>query len=83
MRRYEFPSLDRRLAVSGKAIAEHKDLLTADLTAARDAYVDTINLSSTLRGGYMVIRNSLSRSEYHLTVSSKPITEHKNPVPLI
>jgi ATP-dependent DNA helicase 2 subunit 2 len=43
MRRYEFPSLDRKLAVSGKVITEHKDL-TADLTAAKDAYVDAMDL---------------------------------------
>lgn len=46
MRRYKFPPLDRKLTVSGKVITEHKDLPNADLTAAVDAYVDTMDLST-------------------------------------
>lgn len=46
MRRYKFPPLDRKLTVSGKVITEHKDLPNADLTAAMDAYVDAMDLST-------------------------------------
>lgn len=46
MRRYKFPPLDRKLTVSGKVITEHKDLPTADLTSAMDAYVDAMDLST-------------------------------------
>lgn len=46
MRRYKFPPLDRKLTVSGKAITEHRDLPNADLTAAMDAYVDSMDLST-------------------------------------
>lgn len=46
MRRYKFPPLDRKLTVSGKVITEHRDLPNADLTAAMDAYVDGMDLST-------------------------------------
>jgi ATP-dependent DNA helicase 2 subunit 2 len=46
MRRYKFPPLDRKLTVSGKVISEHRDLPNADLTAAMDAYVDAMDLST-------------------------------------
>jgi ATP-dependent DNA helicase 2 subunit 2 len=46
MRRYKFPPLDRKLTVSGKVITEHKDLPNAELTAAMDAYVDAMDLST-------------------------------------
>lgn len=46
MRRYKFPPLDRKLTVSGKVINEHKDIPNADLTAAMDAYVDAMDLST-------------------------------------
>ncbi|KAF1925511.1 SPOC domain-like protein [Didymella exigua CBS 183.55] len=46
MRRYKFPPLDRKLTVSGKVITEHRDLPNADLTAAMDAYVDAMDLST-------------------------------------
>ena len=46
LRRYKFPPLDRKLTVSGKVITEHKDLPNADLTAAMDAYVDAMDLST-------------------------------------
>ncbi|KAF9690959.1 hypothetical protein EKO04_011122 [Ascochyta lentis] len=46
MRRYKFPPLDRKLTVSGKVITEHKDLPNPDLTAAMDAYVDAMDLST-------------------------------------
>lgn len=46
MRRYKFPPLDRKLTVSGKVITEHRDLPNADLTAAMDAYVDSMDLST-------------------------------------
>ncbi|KAJ4993687.1 Ku70/Ku80 N-terminal alpha/beta domain-containing protein [Stagonosporopsis vannaccii] len=46
MRRYKFPPLDRKLTVSGKVITEHRDLPSADLTAAMDAYVDSMDLST-------------------------------------
>jgi ATP-dependent DNA helicase 2 subunit 2 len=46
MRRYKFPPLDRKLTVSGKVITEHRDLPNSDLTAAMDAYVDAMDLST-------------------------------------
>ncbi|KAJ8110149.1 hypothetical protein OPT61_g6930 [Boeremia exigua] len=46
MRRYKFPPLDRKLTVSGKVITEHRDLPNADLTAAMDAYVNAMDLST-------------------------------------
>ncbi|KAH6633693.1 ATP-dependent DNA helicase-like protein II [Boeremia exigua] len=46
IRRYKFPPLDRKLTVSGKVITEHRDLPTADLTSAMDAYVDAMDLST-------------------------------------
>ena len=46
MRMYKFPPLDRKFTVSGKVITEHKDLPNADLTAAMDAYVDAMDLST-------------------------------------
>jgi ATP-dependent DNA helicase 2 subunit 2 len=46
MRRYKFPPLDRKLAISGKVITEHKDLPTDDLTNAMSKYVDAMDLST-------------------------------------
>ncbi|PSN67954.1 ATP-dependent DNA helicase-like protein II [Corynespora cassiicola Philippines] len=45
MRRYKFPSLDRRLTVSGKVVTEHKDLPKDDLMKAMSDYVDAMDLS--------------------------------------
>lgn len=45
MRRYKFPSLDRKIALSGKTITEHRDLPTAELMDAMSDYVDAMDLS--------------------------------------
>ncbi|KAL5435182.1 ATP-dependent DNA helicase II subunit 2, variant 2 [Paraphaeosphaeria minitans] len=45
MRRYKFPSLDKKLTISGKTITEHKDLPNAELTQAMSDYVDALDLS--------------------------------------
>jgi ATP-dependent DNA helicase 2 subunit 2 len=46
MRRYKFPSLDKKLTVSGKTITEHKDLPNDDLVNAMSDYVDAMDLST-------------------------------------
>jgi hypothetical protein len=58
MRRYKFPPFDGKLIVSGK-VTEHKDLSSADLTAAMDAYVDATDLWSCLSRMICVDTNSL------------------------
>lgn len=45
MRRYKFPPLDKKLTITGKTIAEHKDLPNPDLMQAMSDYVDSMDLS--------------------------------------
>lgn len=45
LRRYKFPSLEKKLTISGKTITEHKDLPNAQLTQAMSDYVDALDLS--------------------------------------
>ncbi|KAF2744802.1 ATP-dependent DNA helicase-like protein II [Sporormia fimetaria CBS 119925] len=46
MRRYKFPTLDKKLTVSGKVITQHRDLPNADLMEAMSSYVDSMDLST-------------------------------------
>ncbi|KAF2183139.1 SPOC domain-like protein [Zopfia rhizophila CBS 207.26] len=45
MRRYKFPSLDKRLTISGKVITEHRDLPNEMLVKAMSDYVDAMDLT--------------------------------------
>ncbi|KAF2201806.1 SPOC domain-like protein [Delitschia confertaspora ATCC 74209] len=46
MRRYKFPSLDKKLTVSGKVITEHRDIPNEGLMKAMSDYVDAMDLST-------------------------------------
>ena len=46
MRRYKFPSLDKKLTVSGKVITEHRDIPNESLMQTMSDYVDAMDLST-------------------------------------
>ncbi|ORY14922.1 ATP-dependent DNA helicase II subunit 2 [Clohesyomyces aquaticus] len=50
IRHYKFPPLDKKLTISGKIIAEHRDLPTPDLMSAMSRYVHDMDISEYARG---------------------------------
>jgi ATP-dependent DNA helicase 2 subunit 2 len=45
-RTYKFPPLDRVITLSGATLTKHRNIPTADLQKAMDAYVDSMDLST-------------------------------------